>query len=126
MYVCVHVLYTDTYRKLKWESTIYEYVQNNLKVAQIISVTFLSGPVLRFIGTCRLDMVQLPGKRGRRVPMLLKPDWIKAMDKLVETRNTCKVTSQYFFGRPSKPTHLDAWQVKSFALETLVYVSIYP
>ncbi|XP_064643399.1 uncharacterized protein LOC135497602 [Lineus longissimus] len=59
-----------------------------------------------------LDMVQLPGKRNRRVPLLLKLEWVTAMDLLVRNRETCNVVNNvYFFGQPCKTNHLAPWKV---------------
>ncbi|KAL0970083.1 hypothetical protein UPYG_G00236930 [Umbra pygmaea] len=51
--------------------------------------------------------VEICGKRGRKVPILLAPDMIAAMDLLVEKRTECKVPSknQYMFARPYALTH---------------------
>ncbi|PIK56621.1 hypothetical protein BSL78_06477 [Apostichopus japonicus] len=59
----------------------------------------------------RFDMVQLPGKRGRRVPLLLKPEWVEAMDLLVKLREKCAVHSKFFFGVPGKDSHINSWKV---------------
>jgi len=47
----------------------------------------------------RLDMVQLPGKRNRKVPMLITEDVKRAMDVLVASRDAVGVPhdNPYFF-----------------------------
>ena len=61
----------------------------------------------------RLDMVQLPGKRGRRVPMLITQDVKLAMDILVASRDTVGVPTRnpYFFATQSAYGYLDSWRV---------------
>jgi hypothetical protein len=66
-------------------------------------------------------MVQLPGKRNRKVPLILKPEWVKSMELLVENRDRCNVVNNvYFFGQPSKTNHIVAWKV-STTLTVLLY-----
>ncbi|XP_064629185.1 uncharacterized protein LOC135488486 [Lineus longissimus] len=62
-----------------------------------------------------LDMVHLPGKRNRRVPLLLKKEWVTSMQVLVEKRKECNVNSEYFFGVPGSPSHLAPWKVMNQA-----------
>lgn len=59
----------------------------------------------------RFDMVQLHGKRGRRVPLLLKPEWVASMNSLVELRAECDVKSKFFFGVPGKSGPINSWKV---------------
>ncbi|XP_064653244.1 uncharacterized protein LOC135503570 [Lineus longissimus] len=56
-------------------------------------------------------MVHLPGKRDRKVPLLLKQEWVKPMLLLVEKRADCGVESEYYFGVPGRKTHLSPWKV---------------
>lgn len=66
----------------------------------------------------------MPGKRGRPVPMLLFPNWIKAMDMLVASRSQCNVKSRYFFAKPNiEDSHLEAWQVLCILRVTLFFSS---
>lgn len=46
--------------------------------------------------------VEIRGKRGRMVPVLLKPSMVTAMELLAETRESCSVPNDnlYMFGRP--------------------------
>jgi len=57
--------------------------------------------------------VQLPGKRNRRVPVLLTPDVKLAMDTLVYKRQMCGISLEnpYFFANDSHNSHVDNWQV---------------
>jgi len=61
----------------------------------------------------RLDMVQLPGKRGRRVPMLFTEDMRSAMDILVASRDVVGIpnSNPYFFAIQSTEGYLGAWHV---------------
>ncbi|XP_064628140.1 uncharacterized protein LOC135487883 [Lineus longissimus] len=58
-----------------------------------------------------LDMVQLPGKRYRKVHLLLKPEWVRPMELLVEKRSQCNVAGQYFFAVPGSNSYLSPWKV---------------
>ena len=46
--------------------------------------------------------VEIEGKRGRKVPMLLSPDVVSALELLISKRTQCKVPSsnKYMFARP--------------------------
>lgn len=61
-----------------------------------------------------MDMVHLPGKGvgARRVPLLLLPDVVKAMDALVAHRAKCCIpdTNLYFFATPSEKGYINGWQ----------------
>ena len=61
----------------------------------------------------RMDMVQVPGKRNRRVPILITPEVGTAMDLLVTTRTQCGISHEnmYFFATTSDDGHLDSWLV---------------
>ena len=59
----------------------------------------------------RFDLVHMPGKRERKVPLILAPEWTKAMELLVQSRSSCNVTSKYFFGKPHSNTYLQPWKV---------------
>ncbi|XP_034535193.1 uncharacterized protein LOC117809795 isoform X2 [Notolabrus celidotus] len=49
-----------------------------------------------------LQRIEIRGKRGRKVPILLTPDVLASMELLVKTRRTCEVPdeNQFMFGRP--------------------------
>ena len=70
-----------------------------------------------------LDMVHLPGKRNRKVPLLLKPEWVKAMQLLVATRAKCDIIScsEYFFAVPGKESHIPPWKVCYYIEMSLFY-----
>ena len=57
--------------------------------------------------------MQLPGKRNRRVPVLLMPDVKLAMDTLVDKCQVCGISPKnpYFFANDSHNGHVDNWQV---------------
>jgi len=61
----------------------------------------------------RMDMVQVPGKRHRRVPILITPEIGSAVDLLVDTRKQCDISQQnrYFFETDSIDRHLNTWLV---------------
>jgi len=61
----------------------------------------------------RMDLVQVPGKRNRRVPILITPEIGRAMQLLVNTRAVCGIPPQnkYFFASDSADGHLDSWLV---------------
>jgi len=61
----------------------------------------------------RVDLVQLPGKRNRCVPVLITPDVKQAMDQLVDKRQQSHVSisNPYFFANSSSRGHIDSWQV---------------
>ncbi|XP_013885514.1 uncharacterized protein LOC106533655 [Austrofundulus limnaeus] len=46
--------------------------------------------------------IEIRGKRGRKVPVLLTPDMVSSMELLVQNRRTCGVLDEnpYMFGRP--------------------------
>ena len=58
-------------------------------------------------------MVEIRGKRGRKVPVILTPDMTNAIDVLVKTRKTVRIADEnpYVFARPNRqslePMH--AW-----------------
>lgn len=60
-------------------------------------------------------MVHLPGKGigGRRVPLILSPEVVQAMNLLADKRTICNVpkTNVFFFAVPSTDGHLNGWQV---------------
>jgi len=58
-----------------------------------------------------VHMVQLPGKRNRRVPMLITPEVVKAMDELVQKREECGIRNNPYFFANSSTGHVDNWQV---------------
>lgn len=57
-----------------------------------------------FIVVFRLDMVEIRGKRGRKVPVILTPEMINAIDVLIKTRKTVGIADEnpYVFARPTK------------------------
>jgi len=61
----------------------------------------------------RMDMVQVPGKRNRRVPIIITPEVGEAMELLVSRRDRCGVPSmnRYFFATNSRDGHLNTWLV---------------
>lgn len=61
----------------------------------------------------RFDVIKIPGKRNRRVPLLVKKQWIPPMTVLVEYRGECEVPEEndFLFATPNKLTHINAWQV---------------
>jgi hypothetical protein len=62
----------------------------------------------------RMDMVHLPGKGqgARRVPLLLTPDVVTAMDLLLKFRTDCDIppSNIYFFATPSENGFLNSWK----------------
>ena len=57
---------------------------------------------IRFIKCiiCRLDMVEIQGKRGRELPLLLMPDIKEAMEILVKKRRSQHQPKQQVFLYP--------------------------
>ena len=57
-----------------------------------------------FIVVFRLDMVEIRGKRGRKVPVILTPEMINAIDVLIKTRKTVGIADEnpYVFARATK------------------------
>lgn len=53
------------------------------------------------------DRVEIRGKRSRKVPVLLTPDMIRAMELLMKNRNECQVHTEnvYLFARPGALSH---------------------
>ncbi|XP_024121096.1 uncharacterized protein LOC112142076 isoform X1 [Oryzias melastigma] len=51
--------------------------------------------------------IEIRGKRGRKVPVLLTPEVVTSMEILVKTRFDCGVpeNNPFFFGRPDAATH---------------------
>lgn len=51
--------------------------------------------------------VEIRGKRGRKVPILLTPDMLESMELLVKTRSDCDVLddNEFMFGRPKGLGH---------------------
>ena len=60
-------------------------------------------------------MVHLPGKGvgSRRVPLLLTPDVLPAIDVLLSRRQECGVlpSNIYFFAVPASNGYLNGWQI---------------
>ena len=84
----------------KWCETSNKELLNSLK------------PIERILMK-RMDLVQVPGKRNRRVPILITPEIGRAMQLLVNTRAVCGIQPQnkYFFASDSADGHLDSWLV---------------
>jgi len=61
----------------------------------------------------RMDMIQVPGKRNSKVPILITPDVSLAMQLLVESRQRCGVSAKnkYFFATDSTNGYLNTWLV---------------
>ncbi|KAL3971540.1 a disintegrin and metalloproteinase with thrombospondin motifs 2 [Sarotherodon galilaeus] len=58
---------------------------------------------------CRhFQRIEIKGKRGRKVPILLTPDMMTSMDLLVNTRRDCEVLDEnpFMFARPKALTHI--------------------
>ena len=56
-----------------------------------------------FVVVFRLDMVEIRGKRGRKVPVILTPEMINAIDVLIKTRKAVGIADEnlYVFARPN-------------------------
>ena len=63
----------------------------------------------------RVDLVQIPGKKNRKVPMLITTDCKQAIETLIANRDKVNVPSSnpYCFATRSAG-HLDSWQAMSF------------
>lgn len=58
---------------------------------------------------CRhFQRIEIKGKRGRKVPILLTPDMMTSMDLLVDTRRNCEVLDEnpFMFARTKALTHI--------------------
>ena len=57
----------------------------------------------------RMDLVQVPGKRNQRVPILITLEVGTAMQLLVDSRHHCGISPQnkYFFASDSVDEYLD-------------------
>ena len=60
--------------------------------------------VIFIVVVFRLDMVEIRGKRGRKVPVILTPEMINAVDVLIKTRKTVGIADEnpYVFARPTR------------------------
>ena len=60
-----------------------------------------------------MDLIHVPGKRNRKVPILLTPDVRLAMKLLSDTRTVCGVPQEnkYFFATNSSCGHFHSWLV---------------
>jgi len=60
-----------------------------------------------------MDLIQVPGKRNRKVPILLTPDVRSAMKVLFDKREACGVSmeNKYFFATNSSHGHFHSWLV---------------
>lgn len=86
------------------------FIDNVLKIhAFRFSVRF----TIAALHCSRVDLVQLAGKRNRRVPVLITPDVKQAMDELVDKRQQSHIptSNPYFFANLSSRGHVDSWQV---------------
>lgn len=57
---------------------------------------------------CRhFQRIEIQGKRGRKVPILLTPNMVSSMELLVKTRRSCDVPDEniFMFGRPQTLSH---------------------
>lgn len=72
--------------------------KSNLDTGMDISVSNLERTMCRFF-----TRVDIRGKCGRMVPVLLKPSFMSAMELFVKVRETCGVPSEnpFLFGRPN-------------------------
>lgn len=72
--------------------------KSNVHAGMDISISDLERTMCRFF--TRID---IRGKCGRMVPILLKPSFVSALELLVKIRETCGVPSKnpYLFGRPN-------------------------
>jgi hypothetical protein len=86
-----------------------------LRYLQFILLRFVTckkiyaSPLILF----RMDMVHLPGKGtgARRVPLLLQPSCVAAMNALVEHRHYCGIPdSNIYFFATSASGYLNGWQ----------------
>uniref|UniRef100_A0A3B3TG06 Uncharacterized LOC111855400 n=1 Tax=Paramormyrops kingsleyae TaxID=1676925 RepID=A0A3B3TG06_9TELE len=70
---------------------------------------------------CRhFTWIEIKGKKGRKVPVLLTPEMQKSMELLKEKRGVCGVPSEniYMFARPSALSHLRGSDcLRDFAVE---------
>lgn len=57
-----------------------------------------------FIVVFRLDMVEIRGKRGRKVAVILTPEMVNAIDVLIKTRKTVGIPDEnpYVFARTNR------------------------
>ena len=65
-----------------------------------------------FLSFCfRIGMVQTQGKQNKRVPILLLPDIVRAIEVLNETRNECGIssTNPYVFANGADG-HISSWK----------------
>jgi len=60
-----------------------------------------------------MDLIHVPGKRNRKVPILMTPDVRSAMKVLSDTRTVCGVPheNKYFFATDSSCGHFHSWLV---------------
>lgn len=61
----------------------------------------------------RLDMVEIMGKRGRKVPVILTAEMTRSIDLLIKTRKAVGIQERnpYVFARPNRPSlqYMRAW-----------------
>lgn len=108
--ICYLMLHLTAF-KIWVSSWNWNTVASNLLINALRTLNIL-------VPTKRFDMLHLPGKRNRRVPMILKPEVVTAMDLLVKTRRKCQVQSFYFFAIPGKQSHIHPWKVNQLLLLT--------
>ena len=60
-----------------------------------------------------MDLIQVPGKRNRRVLILITPEVGTAMTVLADNRAACGIPAEnkFFFATNSTDGHLDSWLV---------------
>jgi hypothetical protein len=66
-----------------------------------------------------MDLVKMPGKKERRVPILITNDAKKAMNALVDCRELVDIprNNPYFFASKSECGFLDSWQALNFVVQ---------
>ena len=62
-----------------------------------------------------MDLLQIPGKRDRKVPLLVTEDTKRGMEVLVSMRGQCGIPEEnpYFFASKTKTGYLESWQSMS-------------
>jgi hypothetical protein len=61
----------------------------------------------------RMDLIQVPGKRNKKVPISITPEVGTAMHLLVAKRDICGIPSdnKYYFATDSASCHFKTWLV---------------
>lgn len=84
------------------------YSQSTLKSKWSECCSFLNTSVLYY----RLQLVEIMGKRSRKVPVILTPDMIQGIDCLIKYRESANVNSsnKYIFAAPTTAnSYLKGW-----------------